>query len=99
MKSYVDRHSGFIAYLAECSTAQAQTLIQICTDGELSAICEVALNYLNGHMKTTPSLDRRFNFFSNLASKDLTLDRKRQILVRSPRYTKVVQRLVKQVAI
>lgn len=97
MKSYIEKHGEFIAYLAACTAKQAQTLIDISTDGELKAICEVALNYLNGRLKTVRIFDNRYNFLSNLASKSVSLDIKRHILVQSVCYTSVVQRLVQEV--
>lgn len=97
MKSYISRHREYIQYLSVCTLKQAQILIKISTDNEIKTICEVALNYINKRINTIQGFEKRHNLLNNLASKDISVSRKREILINSSCYTKVVQTLARKV--
>lgn len=96
MNTYVQQSKAFVSYLAICNTTQARALIKLSSDSEIKAVCEIALNYINNTFKPVSDFSRRYNLLQNLACRDISLDRKRSILIRSTCYMTVIQKLIKE---
>jgi hypothetical protein len=90
----VKSHMPFLQYLAKAASHQLESLLANASDSEIETICEVALNYTEGNLKSIENLSRRKNFIKTLASRAVSLDRKRDILNSSKIYRTVLQNLI-----
>jgi hypothetical protein len=90
----VNSHMPFLQYLAKAAPRQLESLLANASDSEIETICEVALNYTEGNLKSIDSLSCRKNFIKTLASRVVSLDRKRNILNSSKIYRSVLQNLI-----
>lgn len=87
----------FLAYIAIAKTHQLRDLLHNTTDQELKALCEVALNIVHGNLRTTTDITKRKDFLKTLASKTLSLNKKRIILTKSPTYRNTLQKIIKNI--
>jgi hypothetical protein len=90
----VKSHMSFLQYLTKASPQQLESLLVNASDSEIETICEVALNYTAGNIKSIENLSHRKNFIKTLASRSVSLDRKRDILNSSKIYRSVLQNLI-----
>lgn len=85
----------FLAYAAIAKPVQLKELLRNASDQELKAICEVVLNILHGNLRSDIDISRRRNFLKTFASRKISLNKKRDILIISPTYRNIVQRIIK----
>jgi hypothetical protein len=99
-KSYLVKHNlHFIKFLAVATPTQLEFAFSTATNKQLKAVCEIVLNYLAGNLTSTKKFEHRSDLLRTLASKGVTLRRKRTILNNSRIYRRVVQTLLASVGI
>jgi hypothetical protein len=80
----IRNNSDFLRILATSKDKQKKALLKTCSDNNIKAISEIALNTLSGNIKLTKTKKDRLRRFKSalrtLAKKTVPLKKKRQII-------------------
>jgi hypothetical protein len=85
----------FLSYTAVAKSRQLRELLRNATDRELKAICEIVLNLLHGNVTADIDINKRADFLKTFASRKISLNRKREILIISPTYRNIIQKILR----